>query len=250
MKLRSLLTTSLLIASIQTAQATSAPVNWGYFQHGTAPVVLPDAWGEHYPNCNGSSQSPIDIANTIKKTLSELDIAYENTPMHIINNGHTIEVEYEPGSSLYIADEDQRVLQFHFHTPSENTVNGKHYPMEMHIVHSDTAGALTVVAVFIKEGEANETFGKIIDNAPIHEGEFISSKQVNADALLPSHIKKFFNYSGSLTTPPCSEGVNWIVMKDPISFSAEQIAAFEHIMHFNNRPVQATNNRTININKP
>ncbi|MFV2061223.1 MAG: carbonic anhydrase [Gammaproteobacteria bacterium] len=253
MKFRSIITASLLVvtfATSQSIQAASTTVNWGYYQHGETPIVLPDSWAEHFPNCNGSSQSPVDISKTVRATLSELDISYEDTPLHIINNGHTIEVEYEPGSSLYVADEDQRVLQFHFHTPSENVVNGKQYPMEMHIVHSDTAGALTVVAVFIEEGQANETFGKIINNAPIHEGQYISPKLVNVDALLPSQIKKFFNYTGSLTTPPCSEGVNWIVMKDPITFSAQQITAFEQIMYINNRPLQATNGRTIYANKP
>ncbi len=251
MKLRtlaiaSLITTSLLV--IQTGQAATSPVNWGYSQHGAEPVVLPESWGEHYPYCNGKSQSPIDITNTVKSILSELDIEYENTPLDILNNGHTIEVEYEPGSSLFVGDEDERVLQFHFHTPSENIVDGKSYPMEMHIVHTNTASKSTVVAVFIEEGAANATFAKIINNAPKHEGEYISSQLINVKDLLPKHTGKYFNYSGSLTTPPCTEGVNWIVMENTITFSAEQIKAFEDIMVVNSRPLQETNGRTIHAN--
>jgi len=251
MKLRKTSIAFLITASISLIQIAQAAetVNWGYFQHGDTPIVLPESWGEYFPDCNGFSQSPVDITNTIESKLSELDVSYEDTQLRIINNGHTIQVDYQPGSSLYIDDEDQRVLQFHFHTPSENVVDGKQYPMEMHIVHANTAGALTVVAVFIEEGKANETFGEIIDNAPLHEGEYISFKEINVDALLPEKNKKFYNFSGSLTTPPCSEGVNWLVMKKTITFSAEQIKAFEDIIHKNNRPVQAINGRTIYLNK-
>jgi len=250
MKLRLLSTALIFAASISSIQLTQAAgtVNWGYFQHGSEPIVLPASWGEHFPDCNGFSQSPVNITNTVKSELSELDISYEDTPLRIINNGHTIQVNYAPGSSLYIANKDQRVLQFHFHTPSENVINGQHYPMEMHIVHADTAGALTVVAVFIEEGKENETFAKIIANAPLHKGEFVSFDEINVDALLPEKTNNFYNFSGSLTTPPCSEGVNWLVMENSITFSAEQIAAFEHIIHENNRPVQDINDRTIFLN--
>jgi carbonic anhydrase len=177
-----------------------------------------------------------------------LDFSYEDTQLRVINNGHTIQVDYEPGSSLFLADEDQRVLQFHFHTPSENVVDGVSYPMEMHIVHANTAGALTVIAVFIREGKANETFAAIINNAPLHEGEYISAKLINVDALLPEGIENLYNFTGSLTTPPCSEGVNWLVMKNSITFSAEQIKAFENIVFINNRPVQNINARIIIAN--
>lgn len=241
---------AVCLLSIQSIMAAAGSVNWGYYQHGIDPIVLPASWSEYFPDCNGFSQSPINITNTVKSTLSELDIAYEETPLRVINNGHAIQIDYLPGSSLYVADEDQRVLQFHFHTPSENTVNGVSYPMEMHIVHANTAGALTVVAVFIEEGKANETFAAIINNAPLTKGVYVSSKLINVDALLPSKVQNFYNYSGSLTTPPCSESVNWIVMEKPITFSAEQILAFEHIMHINNRPLQATNGRTIFSNDP
>jgi len=226
----------------------ASTVNWGYYQHGESPVILPEQWGDYFPDCNGFSQSPINISNSINSTLSELDIEYEDTPLRVINNGHTIQVDYAPGSSVYLDYDDHRVLQFHFHTPSENVVDGVSYPMEMHIVHANTAGALTVIAVFIELGEANETFEAIINNAPLHKGEYISSSEINVDALLPKKIKHYFNFTGSLTTPPCSEGVNWIVLEKPITFSAQQIKMFKDIVHINNRPLQNINDRTIFYN--
>jgi len=238
---------AVCLSSTQLTQA-SETVNWGYYQHGDIPVVLPAQWGEYFPGCNGFEQSPVNINNTTRFKLTQLDFSYEDTQLRIINNGHTIQVDYEAGSSLFIADEDQRVLQFHFHTPSENVVDGVSYPMEMHIVHANTAGELTVIAVFIREGKANETFAAIINNAPLHEGEYISEKLINVDALLPEGIENVFNFTGSLTTPPCSEGVNWLVMKNSITFSAEQIKAFENIVYINNRPVQNINDRIIIAN--
>jgi len=242
----------LLSATVFAVTTNAAPfinaaeVNWGYFQHGEDAVVLPAQWGDHFPDCNGFKQSPIDIQNTTEASRGEFKFDYEATPLHVLNNGHTIEVEYEQGSSMAINGEEYRLLQFHFHTPSEHLINGNNFPMEMHLVHSNTNGELAVIGVLIEEGKKNKTFNKIIKSAPDYEGVVeVEGKYINVTKLLPEDTDEYFNYSGSLTTPPCSEGVRWFVMKNAIEFSKKQIHKFENIIHLNARPAQEVNDRSI-----
>ncbi len=226
--------------------AAATDIKWGYDDSNPAHGVGPSQWGEYFPHCYGMRQSPIDIDEAEEQTLSGLEQKYRPTALSIKNNGHTIQVDYEEGSTLNINGRISRLLQFHFHTPSEHTEEGYAYPMEAHFVHVDDNGVLTVIGVFIKQGKKNKNFAKIIDNAPLVEAtHIIDGMRINAASLMPKQRDEFYHYSGSLTTPPCSEGVNWYVMEEPIEFSHEQIARFEEIMHFNARPVQQLNNRTI-----
>jgi carbonic anhydrase len=217
----------------------------------------PRFWGKLDPSfslcADGHSQSPIDIANSSPASLPKLRAKFSPAKLQIvhhehfadeINNGHTIQINYSEGDTLTVGDTSYELIQFHFHAPSEHTVHGKHYPMEMHFVHKSPSGALAVVGVFIEQGAHNAAFDAIWSNLPTQKGveSHFEHIQVNVDDLLP-HSHKSYRYDGSLTTPPCSEGVRWIVMKSPIHLSAEQIGKFTALVKENNRPVQPLHHR-------
>lgn len=217
----------------------------------------PRFWGKldaDFALCEtGQSQSPIDIAKTSPATLPKLQADFSPAKLQIvhhehiadeINNGHTIQVNYSEGDTLTIGDTTYELIQFHFHSPSEHTVKGKYYPMEMHFVHKSASGALAVVGVFIEKGAHNAAFDPIWANLPKQQGvvSHYEHVQVNVDDLLP-HSTKSYRYDGSLTTPPCSEGVKWIVMQSPIQLSAAQIKKFTSLITVNNRPVQPLHHR-------
>ena len=221
----------------------------------------PKFWGKLDPEfslcADGPNQSPIDIAKTSPASLpklrakfspSELRIVHHEHVADEINNGHTIQVNYSEGATLTIGDSIFDLVQFHFHAPSEHTVHGKHYPMEMHYVLRSSSGALAVVGVFIEQGAHNAAFDPIWSNLPTKKGEesHFEHIQVNVDDFLPHNNKGLsYRYDGSLTTPPCSEGVKWMVLKTPIQLSAEQIGRFTAIVKGNNRPVQPLHHRVI-----
>jgi carbonic anhydrase len=163
-----------------------------------------------------------------------------------INNGHTIQITYEGADTLTIGDQSYSLMQYHFHHQSEHTVKGAHFPMEMHLVHKGASGQLAVLGVFIQQGAHNAAFDPIWNNLPASKGveTHYGSVNVDVDKLLPAD-RASYRYDGSLTTPPCSEGVRWIVMTTPIELSAAQIEAFTAIIHDNNRPTQALNRRTV-----
>ena len=203
----------------------------------------------------GRSQSPIDIVNPARgetpalKTQfprAELRIAHHEHIADGINNGHTIQINYAGGDTLAIGDAAYQLAQYHFHGPSEHTVAGKHFPMEMHFVHKSAGGQLAVVAVLIGEGAHNAAFEPVWANLPSAKGveTHYPAVKVDVDALLPT-ARTSYRYDGSLTTPPCSEGVKWIVMTTPIELSKDQIGAFTSLIHDNNRPLQPLNGRTV-----
>lgn len=217
----------------------------------------PRFWGKldaDFSLCkDGHSQSPIDIGKTTPASLQKLRKDFSPAKLQIvhhehiadeINDGHTIQVNYSEGDTLTIGDTSFELIQFHFHSPSEHTVKGKHYPMEMHFVHKSASGALAVVGVFIEQGAHNAAFDPIWSNLPTKKGveSHFEHVQVNVDDLLPHRVESY-RYDGSLTTPPCSEGVKWIVMKSPIQLSAEQIGKFTALVKGNNRPVQPLHHR-------
>lgn len=217
----------------------------------------PRFWGKLDPDFSlcqeGKHQSPIDIAKTLPATLPKLHADFSPAKLQIvhhehiadeINNGHTIQVNYSEGDTLTIGDTTYELIQFHFHSPSEHTVKGKYYPMEMHFVHKSASGGLAVVGVFIEKGAHNAAFDPIWANLPKQQGvvSHYEHVQVNVDDLLP-HSTKSYRYDGSLTTPPCSEGVKWIVMQSPIQLSAAQIKTFTSLIKANNRPVQPLHHR-------
>lgn len=210
----------------------------------------PDNWGtltQEFAACaSGQSQSPIDIVKSVNPEQVDIQLDYQDSPLSIINNGHTIKVNYQPGSLVTFGQDSYELLQFHFHTPSEHTLGGSSYPMEGHLVHKDTLGNLAVVGMFFEEGQANSFFQTLIDNLPRGEGEekTVPGTLINAQDLLPTELAAH-TYSGSLTTPPCSEGVRWTILASPIEVSEFQIADFADVMGFNARPVQALHGRPV-----
>ena len=236
-------------------QAVSLPHDTPHWDYQGARG--PHFWGKLDPDFSlcekGHNQSPIDIAKTSPATLPKLQADFSPAKLQIvhhehiadeINNGHTIQVNYSEGDTLTIGDTTYELIQFHFHSPSEHTVKGMYYPMEMHFVHKSASGALAVVGVFIERGTHNAAFDPIWANLPKQQGvvSHYEHVQVNVDDLLP-HSTKSYRYDGSLTTPPCSEGVKWIVMQSPIQLSAAQIWRFTSLITANNRPVQPLHHR-------
>jgi carbonic anhydrase len=202
---------------------------------------------KEYSLCgSGKEQSPINISGATTADLPTIQFDYKPGSLEILNNGHTIQVNRTAGSSITVAGEKYELLQFHFHTPSENTVNGDHFPMEMHLVHKNAKGQLAVVGVFSKAGAKNTVLDKAWSHMPNHPGDKIkvASVSINAADLLPAD-RSYYRFAGSLTTPPCSEGVKWMVMKNPTEASKAQIAKFTDVIGVNARPVQAINSRTL-----
>jgi carbonic anhydrase len=235
-----------LISSIS-AQAVAGGPEWTY--EGASG---PEHWGELSPEfslCDtGRNQSPVDLIADLDANLPELAFDYHGTPLRETNNGHTIRIDIQPGNFLRIDEDDLRteLKQAHFHSPSEHTVGGRHTPMEIHLVHMDDGGNLTVVGIMIEEGEENPKLSQIWAFMPDRKGESKEAPVSVFEAGVLPPTRDYFRYNGSLTTPPCSEGVRWIVLKDPLTASAEQIATFKaKIGEASNRPVQPHNARLI-----
>lgn len=212
-----------------------------------------DFWGEIDPEfqvCNsGQAQSPINIEGSgFSLNVGSLELNYRDTPLVIINNGRTIRVDYEPGSSLTLNDQIYELLQFHFHQPSEHLVLEKAAEMEAHFVHKNqVTGDLLVLAVLMSQGEVNQALNTIWQKIPQSDSQEsqVSDLTINALQLLPENSNQYYRYQGSLTTPPCSEIVTWLVLKQPISLSKSQITRFIGIIGQNARPVQALNHRPL-----
>jgi carbonic anhydrase len=211
----------------------------------------PGKWGELSPDfktCSiGLQQSPIDLKTPVIARIGALGTSYRPAPLSIVNNGHTIQVNYAPGSTLAMTGRSYQLVQFHFHTPSEHLVGGKPHPMELHLVHADANKSLAVIGVFIDEGAAHVELKKVWAAIPAAEGpaKTIAGVQVDASRLLPVPRGSYYEYLGSLTTPPCSEDVRWIVLPQPITASAAQIAQFRKLFPLNARPVNKLNQRLL-----
>jgi len=166
--------------------------------------------------------------------------------MTVLNNGHTVQVNYDPGSYIELDGVRYDLVQFHYHAPSEHTVRGVSFPAELHIVHRDAANNLAVLGILIHSGAANRAYEPFINNLPPEEaGPRNAGVTIDASGLLPA-VKTTFRYTGSLTTPPCTEGVSWLIMTTPVEISAQQLDTLESVFeHGNNRPVQAINERTL-----
>ncbi len=224
--------------------AASGPVHWGY-----EGAEGPEHWGELSPDfalCStGQEQTPIDIPATALVNPADIVFNYQPTALNIFNNGHTIQVNYDPGSSIDVGGKIYELKQFHFHTPSEHTLNSNPTDLEMHLVHQSAAGQLAVVGVMLKRGGENLAYKAVFDHLPAQESEptAIGGVTVNADELLPPE-RTYYRYHGSLTTPPCSEGVQWLLMNTPVELSEAQVTAFQTIFPHNARPIQPLNNRT------
>lgn len=214
----------------------------------------PEHWGEldqaNSACVNGSEQSPINIEFSQIKTdkkLENLQIQYEPTPFTLVNNGHTVQANpTSESNSILVEGYEYKLAQFHFHTPSEHRFNGQNYDMELHLVHKDANGKIAVLGVMIQEGKENQKLASIWDVLPKEEtAEDISVKErVDLQGILPQD-QTSFHYNGSLTTPPCTEEVKWVIFEQPIEMSKKQIQAFRQIFPDNHRPVQPLNDREL-----
>ena len=238
---------AIIVAPAAFAQATAAAhaPHWGY-----SGAEGPSHWAGLDPSfatCKtGKRQSPIDIKGAKKdSSLAPVQIDYKSSPLKIVDNGHTIRVNVAPGSSITVNGTAYTLTQFHFHRPSEEEIAGKKYAMVIHLVN-ERAGGAAVIALLVKTGAENPTVQKIWDNLPKEKDKEneVTGVSINAADLLPAD-QNYYNFDGSLTTPPCSEGVKWFVMKTPIEMSAAQIAAFAKLYPMNARPIQPTDGREI-----
>jgi carbonic anhydrase len=218
---------------------------WSY-QGATGP----SHWGEikpEYAACKaGTEQSPVDVRKAQTADLPTIAFDYKSAPLRLINNGHTVQVNYAAGSSITVGGERYELRQLHFHHPSEERINGKSYDMVVHLVHANPKGELAVVAVLLRRGATNETIARIwaaLPTATAIERE-ISGVRIDAAALLPPN-RSYFGYRGSLTTPPCTEGVRWFILASPVQVSPEQVETFASLFGSNARPIQKLGTRAI-----
>jgi len=214
-------------------------VTWGY-----GGPTGPQHWGELSPEfalCSqGVNQSPIDLANLIEADLPALQIRYQPVGAEIVHNGHTIQINLEQGNQIEVDGRQFALLQFHAHTPSENLIDGQSFPLEIHFVHADDSGQLAVIGVMFQEGTANPALSEAWADLPQEFQSRSLPAPFAAETLFPE-ARDYYRFNGSLTTPPCSEGVLWMVLKQPVEASRQQIDAFlQAIGHTNNRPVQST----------
>ena len=233
-------------------KASTEQMEWSY-DDGTGPEYWGELNDENLACVNGEEQSPINLEFSqvkVDKKLTENQINYEPTNFTLINNGHTVQANSTTeNNSMIVEGNEYKLLQFHFHTPSEHQFNGQSYEMELHLVHSDKNGNLAVLGLMIQEGKENEIMAALWNELPAEKTEEANTEDylIDLQALLPEN-QISFHYAGSLTTPPCTEEVKWIVFEQPIEMSKEQIQAFQHIFPDNHRPVQPLNDREVNKN--
>jgi carbonic anhydrase len=241
-----LLTACAIAASpAATAQPSAGAVHWAY--EGEAG---PERWGELSPDfatcAEGRAQSPIDVADVATRDLTNITFDYRAAPLEILDNGHTVQVNYAAGSSITVDAARFDLVQFHFHAPSEHAVGGAAAEAELHLVHRGADGRLAVVGVLLHQGDANPAYEPVFANLPSGEGPatVVPDVEVDAAELLPESPTTY-RYAGSLTTPPCTEGVSWLLMSEPVAVSEEQLAALGAVVGGNNRPLQPVNDREV-----
>lgn len=245
----SLLACGLALPAIAGEKSGGHASHWAY-QGKQGPAN----WGELNPEfqtCKiGKMQTPVDLAGTTlaqaSGTTGTPATEYGSVPLKIVNDGHTIQVNVAPGNFMTAGGKRFEFLQFHFHTPSEHTVNGKPYPMEVHLVHKDVEGKLGVLGIFLQTGTSSAALQSIWNNLPkkINREFHVQDVDFDLNALLPTGTD-LYTYNGSLTTPPCSEGVQWFVLAQPIEISAQNVKQFVKLLGHNAKPVQPLNGRNI-----
>jgi len=215
---------------------SSGPSHWAALDHAFAGCA------------QGKAQSPvgIDTHHVVTQALPPIIFDYHPSALRIIDNGHTIQVNAGAGSAIKIGDDRYELVQFHFHHPSEEKIDGRASDMVAHLVHRDAQGRLAVVAVLLQQGRENPLIATLWHNHPrqLDHEEVIKGVSINPAALLPAD-RSYFSYAGSLTTPPCSEGVRWLVLKTPVTLSPAEVAAFAKKYPNNARPIQPLNGRRI-----
>lgn len=234
---------ALIVSSA--AQEQHAQHNWDYGE-----ALGPSHWGDLKPEfaqCKtGHRQSPIDIRSPKKADLPPIRFEYKPSALHIIDNGHTIMINYEAGSSISVGGKKYELKQFHFHRPSEEKIRGKSFDMTVHLVHADREGKLAVVAVLLQQGEDNPLVRELWNDLPNERGkeEVLDKVQIDVSRILPSD-RSYYTFSGSLTTPPCTENVTWFVLKRPVSVSGAEIEQFSRLYRNDARPTQPLYDRDV-----
>lgn len=218
--------------------------HWGY-----AGAEGPDQWARLKPEfglcATGKRQSPIDIRDGIKVQLEPIQFDYHPSAFRVLDNGHTVQVNVEPGNSITVNGRRYELLQFHFHRPSEERINGRQYEMEAHFVHKDMDGHLAVVAVLMEQGKDHPMVQLVWNSLPLEKHtDQASPVPIDLNMMLPEQ-RQYLTYMGSLTTPPCTEGVLWMVMKQPAAISRDQIGIFSRLYPMNARPVQPASGRLV-----
>lgn len=242
----SILVSIAILLSPLVVLADGVQPEWGY-----SGTTRPNAWGKlstNFSKCeSGMAQSPIDLKGAIKGTSAPITFNYKSSPLVVVDNGHTIQANYAPGSSISIDGDQYALLQFHFHTPSEHQIGGKAAAMELHLVHRNAANKLAVVGVMINKGPEQLLIGKVWQAIP-PSGQTNTAENIaiNAVDLLPVN-RSYYSYTGSLTTPPCSEGVKWHILTTAISLSQRQIDRFKELYQIDARPLQPLGDRQIEL---
>jgi carbonic anhydrase len=247
---------SIAVLAIAGALATAAHAQDD--AHYVSPWRTPwtyqeaDHWNTldpEYAACNGKEQSPIDIRKAEKGDLPALRFESKTGPLkYVINNRYTIRVNYHPdnGNFLVVGNERYQLVQFHFHHPAEEQVDGRRYDMEVHLMYKAADGKVAGVTVFVKPGAANLVVQQLWDHAPKSEGqEAVAGVEISPGGLLPAEPGGYYMYMGSISAPPCTEGVTWVVLKQPLEMSAEQIDAFAKLFPNDARPLQPLNGRVV-----
>lgn len=238
-----------------TAAQTQQPTHEQYVSPWRTPWTYGEApgWSDldpDYATCNtGKEQSPIDIRNAQTVDLPPLQFESKLGPLrYVTNNGHTIRVNYHPGNQNFLiaSGKPYELAQFHFHHPSEEYIDGKPHEMEAHLMYKASDGKVAGVTVFVRPGNANPTVKTVWQHMPSREGqEEVAGIEINPGELLPRDTAAYYIYIGSVTAPPCTEGVTWLVLKTPIEMSTEQIQAFAKLYPNNARPPQPLNGRVV-----
>ena len=237
----------LLAATAMAATSFAATAQTPY---GYDVDTGPERWGQladDYAMCErGDMQSPIDLAGNNAVGTIDMTVDYQPVPLTVSNKGKTLQADFSPGSTMTSGGMVFNLIQIHFHTPSEHAISGKRYPLTGHFVHATEDGKLGVLGIMFEEGAANPELARILAAMPQTptEPRTIDGQMFDPNGLLPAD-RAIYRYMGSLTTPPCSEGVNWHVLRAPMTASADQIATFERLMKDNARPVRARNNRLV-----
>lgn len=229
------------------AKASADPHAGGHWDY--VGELGPKAWGGIKPEfslcASGKRQSPIDIRDGIAVDLEPVQFDYRATSFRVIDNGHTVQVNVSPGNFISFAGKRWELAQFHFHRPSEERIDGRQFDMVAHLVHKDVEGRLAVVAVLLERGSAQPIVQTVWNNLPLEKGEEVAASGVmDLNHLLPPD-RRYYTYMGSLTTPPCSEGVTWVVLRQPVQLSQGQIDIFSRLYPMNARPVQSASGRLI-----
>ncbi|MDP1899037.1 MAG: carbonic anhydrase family protein [Rubrivivax sp.] len=194
---------------------------------------------------SGQRQSPIDIRGGLAVDLEPVNFDYPPSHFAVVDNGHTVQVNVAPGSRIEVGGKRFELQQFHFHRPSEERIDGRQFEMSVHLVHKDEQGRLAVVTVLFDKGSPQPVVQKVWNHLPLERHEAAAARvPLELAELLPAD-RRYYTYMGSLTTPPCTEGVQWIVMRQPVTLAPEQIELFARIYPMNARPLQAASGRRI-----